>query len=256
MTVTVHKIDPDADTFIILRSPRIASQFANWSEEDTDDDESVASIAPSVKNNNNDDNAATLDNGTPAVRGNTPPHNPDSAQSEEEESTGDNTMSALLIDLKLNTTDTVKPDTPIAHDVENDKANAAILDRVPDNAPPHRPEGSISYHVSSRRLMLASTIFKSALSGGNWIEGQKKSDGHYYITADDWCEEVFLLLLNMLHLHSRQMPSKISLDMLAKLAVLTDYYDCAEAIESFTSIWIPSVDEKEAPVGYCRETIL
>jgi hypothetical protein len=191
MNFAVHEIDPDADTVIVLRSPRSASCFAIWFEEDSDDDDTVAMSAPPLTSElhtcdttesitsiafeviNIGENAATLDSATPAVQANTPPHNPASAQSEEEESTGNNAaaMSALLIHLKLNTSDTVEPDTPIRHNVETNKANAAIRDKMPTNAPPHILERSVLYYASSHHLILASPIFKSALSGGNWSEG-------------------------------------------------------------------------------------
>jgi hypothetical protein len=44
--------------------------------------------------------------------------------------------------------------------------------------------------------MLTSRTLESAIPGGTWSEGQKKSDGLYYIIVDDW-DEAFLCLPNM-----------------------------------------------------------
>ena len=121
---------------------------------------------------------------------------------------------------------------------------------------PNVPEGSVLYLVSSRHLKLASPVFKAALSPGTWSEGCKKADGRYHITADDWEEEAFLLFMNMLHLRSPQIPKTVSLELMAKLGILIDYYNCASAVEFFTAVWMNKIYGDKMEGEYCRETIL
>ncbi|KAI4915328.1 hypothetical protein J4E85_010453 [Alternaria conjuncta] len=118
------------------------------------------------------------------------------------------------------------------------------------------PEGSVLYLVSSRHLELASPVFKAALSPGTWSEGCKQADGRYHITADDWEEEAFLLFMNMLHLRSPQIPKTVSLELMAKLGILIDYYNCASAVEFFTSVWMNKIYGDKMEGEYCRESIL
>jgi hypothetical protein len=77
--------------------------------------------------------------------------------------------------------------------------------------------------------MLASPWFSRALKKEGWSESdQNEKDGLIHISASDWDAEAFLILLNVLHLRNRSVPDKVSLDMLAKIAVLVDYYECDE----------------------------
>ena len=68
---------------------------------------------------------------------------------------------------------------------------------------------------------------------------------------------MFEILLNILHLPNRQVPVDITLVRLAKFAVLVDYYDCWEAVEVWTNIWIKDLEKKEpVPAVYSRELVL
>lgn len=119
-------------------------------------------------------------------------------------------------------------------------------------------EGSIRYYVSSRHLILGSSYFRRALSDGKWAESEReKQDKLFHIRAKDSRSDVFLILLNIFHLQNRKVPRKISLDNLAEIAVLVDYYECAEAIEVFSNIWIEDL-KVTAPIPhtYCRDLIL
>jgi hypothetical protein len=44
--------------------------------------------------------------------------------------------------------------------------------------------------------------------------------------------------------------------MLAKIAILVDYYNCKEAVEPFTEMWITDLKKVALPVTYCRDLIL
>jgi hypothetical protein len=100
-------------------------------------------------------------------------------------------------------------------------------------------EDSVHYYVSSRHLALASGFFKSTLAKDGWLEGHPSAeDGKYHLSAADWDPEAFLILLRIFHLRNRDVPRSITLEMLARLAVLVDYYRCSEAVEVFSEMWI------------------
>ncbi|KAK2766914.1 hypothetical protein FQN54_006229 [Arachnomyces sp. PD_36] len=111
------------------------------------------------------------------------------------------------------------------------------------------------YRVSSRHLILASEYFKRTL-GPEWKEGATlKSDGHVTVHAEGWDGEAFLILLNIIHGHTRKVPKSIDLDMLAKIALLVDYYQCLEVSELFANIWFEKLIEG-VPSTYTRDLIL
>lgn len=127
---------------------------------------------------------------------------------------------------------------------------------IPANAVPLIPERPVLYYVSSHHLMLASHVFCAALVPQRWNEGHKKADGRYYITADDWDEQAFFLLMNMLHARTNQVPEPVSLEMLTKIGVLIDYYDCGNAVEFFTTAWLRNLRKNGLRYEYSRKLIL
>ncbi|KAF2127448.1 hypothetical protein P153DRAFT_67816 [Dothidotthia symphoricarpi CBS 119687] len=105
--------------------------------------------------------------------------------------------------------------------------------------------------------MLASSWFKRALTKEKWSEsGRHESDGRFHVYAEDWDAEAFLIVLNIFHLRNRQVPRTVTLEMLAKVAVLVDYYECGEAIEVFTTMWLHDLKQMPMPTTLCRELIL
>ncbi|KAH6845614.1 hypothetical protein B0I37DRAFT_189601 [Chaetomium sp. MPI-CAGE-AT-0009] len=97
----------------------------------------------------------------------------------------------------------------------------------------------VTFLVSSRHLVLASPVFKAMLTGG-WSEGNK-SDGRYNICAEGWDAKALAIVMNVLHSHYRQVPRTVSLHMLAKIAVIIDYYKIHEALEVMTTLWMASL---------------
>jgi hypothetical protein len=84
------------------------------------------------------------------------------------------------------------------------------------------------------------------------------SDGRYHIGVSDWDEEALFILLSIFHVRVRQIPATVSLEMLAKIAVLVDYYELvgAEVIERDTSGWIAHLRRVAIPSSYCRDLML
>jgi hypothetical protein len=109
--------------------------------------------------------------------------------------------------------------------------------------------------VSSSHLALASPYFKRMLRGG-WKEGHTlRSDGGVHLDVKEWDHEALLILMNIIHGHTRKVPRLVSLEVLAKIAVLVDYYECVEVVEVFSDMWINQL-EKQPPRIYSRDLIL
>jgi hypothetical protein len=130
----------------------------------------------------------------------------------------------------------------------------------PDNPPVlvEKEESSVHYRVSSRHLALGSEFFKISLRRNGWMEGQLDvADGMYHLAAADWDAEAFLILLQVLHLRNLLVPRSLTLGMLARIAVLVDYYRCSEAVVMFSEIWINTAKQTSPiPSTYGRDLIL
>jgi hypothetical protein len=118
--------------------------------------------------------------------------------------------------------------------------------------------GEVHYTVSSSQLKLASPKFRSMLSGDVWTEATPDEiDGRYHIYAEDWDADALLILLNALHLRNSKVPRSASLEMLAKVAVLAEYYCCLEAIELLVEMWTKKLKKyTPVPSEYCRDLML
>jgi hypothetical protein len=109
--------------------------------------------------------------------------------------------------------------------------------------------------VSAKHLALASPVFKEILMGG-WKESLTYlQKGSVEITADSWDIEALLILLHVIHGQYYQTPRKITLETLAKVAVLADYYDCREALDILATTWINALEET-IPKSYSRNLVL
>lgn len=151
-----------------------------------------------------------------------------------------------------------------SNEAEASSSTPPSVETPPSNEPsePIMPEqeeqGDVHYYVSSRHLALASGFFKSSLAKDGWIEGQPSAaDGKYHLSAMDWDPEAFLILLQIMHLRNRHVPRSLTLEMLAKMAVLVDYYRCREAIEVFSEMWINFArSTSPMPSTYGRNLVL
>ncbi|PVI00808.1 hypothetical protein DM02DRAFT_526231 [Periconia macrospinosa] len=144
--------------------------------------------------------------------------------------------------------------TAVDNKIESPSLEPAESDLEP------REDDEIHYLVSSRHLMLASPWFRRALTKEGFIEASKEpSDGRYHIAASDWDEKALLILLNIFHIRTRQVPQTVTLETLAKIAVLVDYYELqnAEVTERDVRDWIASVRRiYKVPSHYCRDLML
>jgi hypothetical protein len=221
MTRIAHDVHSSADTIIILKNPLVGSNDGK----DLDADDHAEK--PALESDPNADQPSIAEPSSEEV---VPEVSEETADQQPvtEESSG------------VSEAPDVSPQEEGADDEQEDE------------------EEEVHYHVSSIILKTASPKFASMLSGEIWKEGiRNEEDGCYYILAENWDAEAFLILLNVLHLRNRQVPRSVSLSMLTKIAVLADYYNCTEAIELSTEIWVKDLkDTTPIPSNYCRDLIL
>jgi hypothetical protein len=100
-------------------------------------------------------------------------------------------------------------------------------------------------------------MFKRALTPDKFTESVRNEvDGLYHIEAHDWDVEAFLIVLRIVHGRNKQVPREVTLEMLAKIAVLEDYYNFGEVLDVFTEVWIQKLTKTPIPATYCRDLIL
>ncbi|KAK2030301.1 hypothetical protein LX32DRAFT_615728 [Colletotrichum zoysiae] len=116
-------------------------------------------------------------------------------------------------------------------------------------------ESEIKFLLSSRHLILASRYYDKKVNG-TWEEATPHpADGRYHLEASDWDPAALLILMNVIHGRTRSVPRRVDCEMLAKIAVLVDYYDCLEAVEVFSSMWIDALND-QLPSECSRELVL
>lgn len=135
--------------------------------------------------------------------------------------------------------DTISPlDDPVFA-IEGDLTN---LDLVSEDACEPQPEDTISnpepetrMRLSSKHLTLASRYFKTMLTAP-WKETLTQAGQQQHaISAEGWDAEALLVLMRIIHGRTQGVPRVVTLDMMAKFAVLVDYYDCHEVVDCVVS---------------------
>lgn len=100
------------------------------------------------------------------------------------------------------------------------------------------------FRVSSKQLMLASAYFEKMLTP-RWREGQVLgADGSIEVNIPETDPYALLIILDIIHCRGARVPRIVDFDKLIDLAVLTDYFQCHEALEPYPSIWLESLKGK------------
>ncbi|KAF1833343.1 hypothetical protein BDW02DRAFT_599140 [Decorospora gaudefroyi] len=242
MASTVYKLVPYPDTVLILKNP--TTRFAVWEQEgapvssadqaqhDTDDEinellnaVTVSSLAELPEQDQPGETICDVDRGSDA---------------ESDKSFGNSpTLTSTASAADCNEGDDDDPNTFRLAVFEQ---HSVVL-----------PSGFPHYLVSSEHLKLSSSTFADMITKENKLDGA----GRYYVVLEDCDEEALHILLNILHLKNRQVPREVGLEMLAKIAVLADRYNCVEAVEVFIDVWEDvTLGTHPVPSQYCRELIL
>ncbi|KAE8306926.1 hypothetical protein BDV41DRAFT_569477 [Aspergillus transmontanensis] len=109
--------------------------------------------------------------------------------------------------------------------------------------------------ASAKHLILASPVFQKALTE-SWKEGfHLLKKGAAEITISGWDLDAFLILMNIFHCRPQNLPREISLELLAKVVILADYYQCQTLVQYFAERWIKSL-RVNLPTTYSRDSML
>ncbi|KAK1830933.1 hypothetical protein QBC39DRAFT_260074 [Podospora conica] len=101
-----------------------------------------------------------------------------------------------------------------------------------------------TFLVSSRHLILASPVFKKMLTGSDWSEANKV-EGQFRVDASEWDPAAFAIVLNLVHGWHRRTPKSVTLETLANIAAIVDYYEFYEAVEVACSSWVSTLRVSE-----------
>ncbi|PTD08559.1 hypothetical protein FCULG_00012447 [Fusarium culmorum] len=94
----------------------------------------------------------------------------------------------------------------------------------------------IQFRVSTRNLCLVSSVFRAMIEG-RYRESHPNPQGLLELGASEWNVEAFVILLNIMHGHHRQVTKTPTLELIAHIGILVDYYDCLEVVEIFYERW-------------------
>ena len=91
-------------------------------------------------------------------------------------------------------------------------------------------------------LITASPVFKAMLSEEFKEGGTLRKFGSLEVPLLDDDPAALIILLNIIHGHSRKVPRRFDLPMLAKLAMLIDYYQLYEVVEVYSDFWMTCLE--------------
>lgn len=121
-----------------------------------------------------------------------------------------------------------------------------------------RASPDVHIKVSGKHLSMASPVLKKALMG-SWKQNLNfKRDKAVEVHAEGWdIEEALLVLMQIFHCKPHELPTKTSVELMAKLGVLADYYECMPLVRCYVVNWLtPSVMEMPGSImtdSYTRD---
>ncbi|KAF5565049.1 hypothetical protein FPHYL_4427 [Fusarium phyllophilum] len=99
-----------------------------------------------------------------------------------------------------------------------------------------------------KALKASDEKFFKAMLGGPFSEGIRNKDNLFEVKAFEWNAEALVILLDIIHGHHRSLPQKVELDVLIEIAMLCDYYQCEEIVETFADRWITALGEDKPTI--------
>ncbi|EGD87561.1 hypothetical protein H112_06111 [Trichophyton rubrum D6] len=130
------------------------------------------------------------------------------------------------------------------------------------SSPPSEPTPAVQQttktvriRVSAKHLSLASPVFRSMLNTSCPESATVAEKGSVVVGADGWDVQAFMLFLRILHCQHHHLPRRVSIEMLAKIALISDYYECKFVLAFFSDTWIRALADKK-PSRYSRDMIL
>ncbi|KAK3311921.1 hypothetical protein B0H66DRAFT_539033 [Apodospora peruviana] len=112
----------------------------------------------------------------------------------------------------------------------------------------------VTFLVVAQNLIQTSCVFKAALTGP-WKEGVVTEDGVKNLEAEGWDSEAMRIVLSAIHHRTKDIPRRVTLEMLCKIAVLVDYYELHDSLFFFLHLWINDL-QSPLPKVHGRDLIL
>lgn len=100
---------------------------------------------------------------------------------------------------------------------------------------------------SSKHLSLASPVFKAMLSSNFKESAVLRSTGTLNLPLPDDDATPLLILLNIIHGQTKEIPLEIDLYMLTRIAIMVDKYRLQMAVKMMSRIWIDRLDDNKPP---------
>lgn len=98
---------------------------------------------------------------------------------------------------------------------------------------------NIHMHVASGHMLNASPVFEAMLRRNGFAEGTTLATvGSVEIPLPDDDPDALIILLNIIHGRTRQVPRVVDIKTMTTFSVLVDKYQCREVVEVFTDMWI------------------
>jgi len=108
-----------------------------------------------------------------------------------------------------------------------------------EKAEAKEPDIEVHMLVSAKHMMLASPVFRAMLRLDNFKEGKTlHSTGKVEVSLPDDDPVAFIVLLNIIHGRTREVPRTIELKLLASISILVDKYQMQEVVEMYSDTWI------------------
>ncbi|KAF5711121.1 hypothetical protein FMUND_9125 [Fusarium mundagurra] len=108
-----------------------------------------------------------------------------------------------------------------------------------------------------KTLKASDDKFFKAMLDGPFSEGIRNKDNLFEVKAFEWNAEALVILLDIIHGHHRSLPQKVELDVFIEIAMLCDYYQCEEIVETFAKQWYTAFEEdKEEDKPYEEEATM
>ncbi|ATY59837.1 hypothetical protein A9K55_006924 [Cordyceps militaris] len=96
-----------------------------------------------------------------------------------------------------------------------------------------------TFLVSSHILRHASRLFEKDLDpDGPWKQPEVQPDGLRHKHLEGFDPQALSHVLNLIHFRTTQVPDNLEMEMLAKVAVIVDYFQCHEAMRFAVQSWI------------------
>lgn len=120
------------------------------------------------------------------------------------------------------------------------------------------PHGQLQ--VSSKCLCLASPVFRAMLAPSSHFQEaealREATNSPVVIELEGDNYDALVVILNILHLRTRNVPNTVSVDLLYDIAVVCNKYDVAEALVPWLSMWRTGFTDLTGGPGYERWLVI